>query len=171
MLGQWRARGSRPPRPRSRPRCLSSPQSGRHVSDDCYDRRIRQGTELALTSLVSVAQNRLLTYLDLPSLTTRRPKSLPSLVVGEEDLLLLSPARAGPEPDRGRGTCSCVEPPAAPLAASSSSTDMPMPWMTPSSRRSLFMSSPSGGFLGRLLARSGAGNMHCTFALAQLEQG
>lgn len=46
-----------------------------------------------------------------------------------------------------------------------------MPCITPSSRLSLDSSSPSGGLRGRLFARSGAGNMHCTFALAQFEHG
>lgn len=43
--------------------------------------------------------------------------------------------------------------------------------MTPSSRLSRDISSPSGGLRGLLFALSGAGKIHCTLALAQLEHG
>lgn len=44
-------------------------------------------------------------------------------------------------------------------------------WTTPSKRRNLSMSSPSGGFLLFLGARPGPGKMHSIFARVQFEHG
>ena len=54
---------------------------------------------------------------------------------------------------------------------SSPSTPLPRLCTTPSRRRSLASNSESGGFLLRLGARPGRGNMHSIPALLQLEHG